>query len=151
MSRVDSAVSIASIASAARQDVERASANALDTMRRMWPIQVSPSYPQRLPDCLVVYSFKRQRGPSETCRCCFAWPTDDVDISKSPWMLGCSLTHARSGVQAGLFTSGTIGLLIFPFITYVPTSGALGDMLPKVSGGPTAQKVFTLAPFDCRH
>ncbi len=34
--------------------------------------------------------------------------------------------------QAALFTSGTIGLLIFPFITYVPSSGALGDMLPKV-------------------
>jgi hypothetical protein len=62
-----------------------------------------------------------------------AWPTADVDIGKSPWMPGCSLMHARSGVQAGLFTSGTIGLLIFPFITYVPTSGALGDMLPKVS------------------
>lgn len=35
--------------------------------------------------------------------------------------------------QAALFTSGTIGLLIFPFITYVPSSGLLGDLLPKVS------------------
>lgn len=47
--------------------------------------------------------------------------------------------HACSGMQAGLFTSGTIGLLIFPFITYVPTSGALGDMLPKVDGWPLFQ------------
>ena len=40
--------------------------------------------------------------------------------------------HMRS--QAALFTSGTVGLLIFPFITYVPTSGALGELLPKVRG-----------------
>ena len=54
MRRVDSSISIASIASAARQDVERASANALDTMRRMWPIQVRLHCLSRPPDQLVV-------------------------------------------------------------------------------------------------
>ena len=33
---------------------------------------------------------------------------------------------------AGLFFSGTCGLLIFPFLTYVPSDGMLGELLPKV-------------------
>ena len=35
--------------------------------------------------------------------------------------------------MAGLFFSGTCGLLIFPFLTYVPSDGMLGELLPKVS------------------
>ena len=35
----------------------------------------------------------------------------------------------------GLFFSGTCGLLIFPFLTYVPSDGMLGELLPKVSRG----------------
>jgi len=35
----------------------------------------------------------------------------------------------------GLFFSGTCGLLIFPFLTYVPSDGMLGELLPKVSLG----------------
>jgi hypothetical protein len=31
-----------------------------------------------------------------------------------------------------LFCSGCIGILIFPFFTYVPSGGLLGEMLPKV-------------------
>lgn len=34
--------------------------------------------------------------------------------------------------QLALFMTGTCGLLIFPFLTYVPSDGMLGDMLPKV-------------------
>lgn len=34
--------------------------------------------------------------------------------------------------QLALFFTGTCGLLIFPFLTYVPSDGMLGDMLPKV-------------------
>lgn len=32
---------------------------------------------------------------------------------------------------AALGLSGTISLVIFPFFTYIPTSGLLGDLLPK--------------------
>ena len=38
--------------------------------------------------------------------------------------------------MAGLFFSGTCGLLIFPFLTYVPSDGMLGELLPKVGQGP---------------
>jgi hypothetical protein len=37
--------------------------------------------------------------------------------------------------MAGLFFSGTCGLLIFPFLTYVPSDGMLGELLPKVGQG----------------
>lgn len=33
---------------------------------------------------------------------------------------------------SALLLSGTISLIIFPFFTYVPTSGLLGEALPKV-------------------
>ena len=47
-------------------------------------------------------------------------------------------THAGAVLRAiwptvaGLFCSGTCGLLIFPFLTYVPSDGMLGELLPKV-------------------
>jgi len=33
--------------------------------------------------------------------------------------------------QVALFTSGSTTLMIFPLVTYVPSSGTLGDLLPK--------------------
>ena len=32
-----------------------------------------------------------------------------------------------------LFLSGVVGIMVFPFFTYVPSSGWLNDLLPKVS------------------
>ena len=40
--------------------------------------------------------------------------------------------HKIWPAQLALFLTGTCGLLIFPFLTYVPSDGMLGDMLPKV-------------------
>ena len=36
-------------------------------------------------------------------------------------------------VMISLFLSGTVGIMVFPFFTYVPSSGWLKDLLPKVS------------------
>ena len=36
-------------------------------------------------------------------------------------------------VMTSLFLSGVVGIMVFPFFTYVPSSGWLNDLLPKVS------------------
>ena len=36
-------------------------------------------------------------------------------------------------VMISLFLSGVVGIMVFPFFTYVPSSGWLDDLLPKVS------------------
>lgn len=36
-------------------------------------------------------------------------------------------------VMTSLFLSGVVGIMVFPFFTYVPSSGWLNDFLPKVS------------------
>lgn len=36
-------------------------------------------------------------------------------------------------VMISLFLSGVVGIMVFPFFTYVPSSGWLNDLLPKVS------------------
>lgn len=36
-------------------------------------------------------------------------------------------------VMISLFLSGTVGIMVFPFFTYVPSSGWLKDLLPKAS------------------
>lgn len=154
-SRATSAMSVGSITSAGGQQVERASANARDTMRRMWAIQVGPldaspypglllRRPAVLRTCLQVHLL---HSPIFVC-CLRAWVlTAACSVRRA---LTITMRYMRTnpfawraakhfdgsmlwrGRQAALFTSGTIGLLIFPFITYVPSSGALGDMLPKV-------------------
>lgn len=35
-------------------------------------------------------------------------------------------------VMTSLFLSGVVGIMVFPFFTYVPSSGWLNDLLPKV-------------------
>ena len=35
-------------------------------------------------------------------------------------------------VMISLFLSGVVGIMVFPFFTYVPSSGWLNDLLPKV-------------------
>lgn len=35
-------------------------------------------------------------------------------------------------VMISLFLSGVVGIMVFPFFTYVPSSGWLDDLLPKV-------------------
>ena len=36
-------------------------------------------------------------------------------------------------VMISLFLSGVVGIMVFPFFTYVPSSGWLNDLLPKVT------------------
>ena len=36
-------------------------------------------------------------------------------------------------VMTSLFLSGVVGIMVFPFFTYVPSSGWLNDLLPKVT------------------
>lgn len=39
--------------------------------------------------------------------------------------------HCMWHCQLSLFISGSISLMVFPLVTYVPTSGTFGDLLPK--------------------